>query len=79
MKEVYGINRKAKVGTTWGIIRACTNKYARVGTLVNVVDKYLAILERLNKEEDDWMGAECIFCLELLSDVCSPVGQSVDV
>ena len=67
MNKVYGINWKANVNTAWGIVKACNGKYDRFGALVKVVDAHLAMLEHMNEDENDWLDAECIFCLELLT------------
>jgi hypothetical protein len=67
MKKINGINWKANVNTTQDIVRACKGKYASFGALVEIIDRYLATLEHVNKEEDEWLDAECIFCLEFLT------------
>ncbi len=64
--EVYGINWKANVNTAQGIVKACNGMYERFGALVEEVDVHLAMLEHVDKDENDWSDAECIFCLELL-------------
>jgi hypothetical protein len=67
MKKVHGIIWKVNVNTAQGIVSACNSKYATFGVLVKVVNRYLAMLEHVNKKEDDWLDADCIFCLELLT------------
>ncbi len=75
MKKVYGINWKANVTTTQGIVKACNCKYASFGTLLSeVIDTYLATLEHMNEDQDDLSDAECIFCLELL--MSGPIGMT---
>jgi hypothetical protein len=47
--------------------QACNGMYDGFGTLVEVVDAYLAMLEHVNEDENAWSDAEYIFCLELLT------------
>ncbi len=74
MKKVYGINWKGNVNTTWHVIEVSDDKYVCFGTLVEVVNRYLGTLKRVNQEEDDWLGTECISCLELLTS--GPIGMT---
>ncbi len=60
MNKANGINWKANVNTTWDVVEACNGKYANFGILVKIVDGYLVTLERVTKDEDDWLDAECV-------------------
>ncbi len=58
---------RPNVTTTQHVIEACGGKYAGLlGAIVELVDGYLAILECMNKDKDDWLDANSIFCFELL-------------
>jgi hypothetical protein len=67
MMKVYGVDWKANAITAWHVIKACNDNYAGLGIFVELVNEYLATLEHVNKDNDDWWDAECIFCFELLT------------